>query len=107
MEKLADEMPAVRAANIALTDKSNNDDRIIARDTELLAMKDKVIEANERAFLSEQRRADDEMKARMSTETAVTILRKENGELQTKVKKANQRTFIAAVAAIATYLIFR
>lgn len=107
LEKMVDEVTALRSENAALVAKSANDDRVIAKDAELLAAKDKVIEANEKAFLSEQRRADDEMKARLSTEAALGVLKQENADLRVKVKHANQRTLITVLTSAALLLLLR
>lgn len=105
MEKMADEVPAVRAANQALKAKSENDDRVIAKDAELLAEKDKVQAATERALAAETKRADAELAAKEAIDKALAVSEADRTRLQRKVKKYRFYAVIGGVVSAALILL--
>lgn len=107
IEKMVDEVPALRNQNEALKAKSVNDDKIIAKDAELLLTKDKLQEATQKALNAETMRAEAEKDAKEALKKALAVSETDRARLERKVKSYRRLAVIGAIATVATWLILK
>ncbi len=107
IEKMVDELPALRTENSSLKAKDANSQAIIDRDTQIIALKDQVITSTETARLAETKRADAEKDRAEALQKGLDISEADRTKLQAQVKKYRRYAVIGAIATIATYILLR
>lgn len=107
IEKLTDELPAVRTENEALKAKSVNDDKIIAKDADLIKAQTDRADALDKARQAEHDRAEALSLAFTASQNALKVSEADRVRLEAKVKRYRNYAILGGIATVLTYVLLK